>query len=77
MIEAAPTVTPMSAAICGSSESPARTIAWLAKPASASSAMAEVALPLEAVEEAVKVDSGGSGGLSTAQAISSKTNDDR
>ena len=42
MIEAAPTVTPISVAICGSSESGARTIAWLAKPASASSAMARV-----------------------------------
>src|SRR6185369_11259234 len=39
---AAPTVTPISAAICGSSESAARTIAWLEKPASASSAMARV-----------------------------------
>jgi len=34
--------------------------------------MAEVALPPEAVDEVVKVDSGGSGGLSTARAISSK-----
>src|SRR4051794_22513202 len=42
MIEAAPTVTPISAAICGSSESAARTIAWLEKPATASSAMARV-----------------------------------
>jgi hypothetical protein len=32
----------MSAAICGSSESAARTIAWLEKPASASNAMARV-----------------------------------
>jgi hypothetical protein len=39
--------------------------------------MAEVALPPEAVDEVVKVDSGGSGGLSTARAISSKPNDDR
>ena len=42
MIDAAPTVTPMSAAICGSSESVARTIAWPEKPASASSAIARV-----------------------------------
>src|SRR3954447_21262778 len=42
MIDAAPTVTPISAAICGSSESAARTIAWLEKPASASNAMARI-----------------------------------
>src|SRR5215475_2627052 len=42
MIEAAPTVTAKSAAICGSSESVERTIAWLAKPATARSAMARV-----------------------------------
>ena len=47
-IEAAPTLTPRSAAICGSSESDTRTIDWLAKEASASSVMAEVALPREA-----------------------------
>ena len=40
MIEAVPTVTPISVAICGSSESAARTIAWLEKPASASNAIA-------------------------------------
>ena len=44
MIEAAPTVTPMSVAICGKSESAARTIAWLAKPATASSAIARVGI---------------------------------
>jgi hypothetical protein len=42
MIAAAPIVTPISAAIWGSSESVTRTIAWLEKPASASSAMARV-----------------------------------
>jgi hypothetical protein len=67
----------MSVEICGSSESETRTIDWLANDATARSVIAEVALPPEAVEEVVKVDSGGSGGLSTAQAISSKTNDDR
>src|SRR5271169_5775928 len=39
---AAPTVTPKSTAICGSSESAERTIAWLANPATASSTMARV-----------------------------------
>src|SRR5512139_2205908 len=63
----------MSAEICGRSESDTRTIDWLAKEASASSVMAEVALPRDAVDVVVKVDSGGSGGLSTARAISSKT----
>src|SRR4029079_12624231 len=57
----------MSVEICGSSESVTRTTDWLAKEASARSAIAEVALPPEAVEEVVKVDSGGSGGLSTAR----------
>ena len=76
-IEAAPTLTPMSVEICGNSESETRTIDWLAKDATAKSVMAEVALPPEAVDEVVKVDSGGSGGLSTARAISSKPNDDR
>jgi hypothetical protein len=44
----------MSVEICGSSESETRTIDWLANEATASSVMAEVALPLEAVEEVVK-----------------------
>jgi hypothetical protein len=44
----------MSVAICGSNESAARTIAWLAKPASASSAIARVG-----VGEAVADDKGG------------------
>src|SRR5712675_551911 len=42
MIEAAPTVTARSEAICGSSESADRTIDWLANPATASSTMARV-----------------------------------
>src|SRR5205085_4990037 len=42
MIDAVPTVMPMSAAICGNRESPARTIACAAKPASASIAIARV-----------------------------------
>src|SRR5436190_11798173 len=42
MIEAAPTVVPKSAAICGRSESVTRTIAWLAKPAPASRMMERV-----------------------------------
>ena len=62
----------MSVEICGNSESETRTIDWLANDATAKSVMAEVALPPEAVDEVVKVDSGGSGGLSTARAISSK-----
>src|SRR5262249_47433387 len=41
-IEAAPTLTPKSAEICGKSESETRTIDWLAKEASARSVMAEV-----------------------------------
>src|SRR3979490_814618 len=40
MIEAAPTVTARSEAICGNSESADRTIDWLANPATASSTMA-------------------------------------
>jgi len=35
-MDAWPTVVPKSAAICGSSESVTRTMAWLAKPAPAS-----------------------------------------
>src|SRR5712691_11429075 len=42
MIEAAPMLTPRSAAICGSSESADRTIAWLAKPATARKTIARV-----------------------------------
>ena len=41
-MEASPTVVPKSMAICGSSESVTRTIAWLAKPATASSTMERV-----------------------------------
>jgi hypothetical protein len=59
----------MSVEICGNSESETRTIDWLANDATARSVMAEVALPPEAVEEVVKVDSGGPGGLSTAQLL--------
>ena len=51
MIEAAPTVTPISAAICGSSESDARTFAWLENPASASSAIARVGVCGAAAED--------------------------
>jgi len=57
---------PKSAAICGSRESETRTIDWLAKEASASSVMALVALPRETGSLGDKVDSGASGGLSTA-----------
>ena len=46
MTEVAPTVTLRSVAICGSSESVERTMAWAAKPATAKSVMALVALPL-------------------------------
>src|SRR4030081_3348271 len=42
MMEAAPTVTARSEAICGSSESADRTIDWLANPATASNTMARV-----------------------------------
>src|SRR6516225_3362563 len=41
-MEASPTVAPKSAAICGNSESVTRTIAWLAKPATASRMMERV-----------------------------------
>jgi len=68
-IEAAPTLTPISAEICGNSESETRTIDWLAKEASASSVIADVALPRETVGVPGKVDSGGLGGLSTAQLL--------
>src|SRR5262249_38873017 len=44
MMEAAPTVTPRSWAICGSSESADRTIAWLAKPATARKTIARLGL---------------------------------
>src|SRR6478672_3798244 len=72
-IEAAPTLTPKSAEICGNNESDTRTIDWLAKEASASSVMALVALPRETGGVEGKVDSGGLDGLSTARTISSKT----
>jgi hypothetical protein len=68
-IEAAPTLTPKSAEICGNSESDTRTIDWLAKEASASRVMALVALPRETGGVGAKVDSGGLGGLSTAQLL--------
>src|SRR5262245_18421182 len=42
MTEAAPTLTPRSLAICGRSESAERTIAWLAKPATARNTMGRV-----------------------------------
>src|SRR4051812_34055901 len=42
MTDAAPTVTPRSTAICGKSESAERTMAWLAKPATARNTMARV-----------------------------------
>ena len=42
MIEASPTVVPKSAAICGNSKSVTRTMAWLAKPATASRTMERV-----------------------------------
>ena len=41
-MEAAPTVIAKSAAICGSSVSAARTMAWLAKLASPSAAIARI-----------------------------------
>src|SRR5438445_4569741 len=66
MIEAAPTVTPISVAICGSSESAARTIAWLEKPASASNAMARVGVGEEEGTESRFVDGSGSGGSCSA-----------
>src|SRR5882672_3927317 len=68
MIEAAPTVTPLSAAICGSSESAARTIAWLEKPASASSAMARVGVWEGEGTECCFVDRAGRGRSCTAPA---------
>ena len=66
MTEVAPTVTLKSAAICGSSESVERTMAWAAKQASASSVMALVALPLGCGGVSGKVDTRWRGGLSTA-----------
>src|SRR5258708_1979422 len=41
-MDAAPIVTPRSVAICGRIESATRTMAWLAKPATASRTMARV-----------------------------------
>ena len=65
--EAAPTLTPRSADICGNRESETRTIDWLANEANASSVMALVALVRLAGEGGGKVDSGGPGRLSTAR----------
>src|SRR5262245_63835043 len=61
MIEAAPTVTAKSAAICGSSESVERTIAWLAKPATARSAMARVGVGVGRDGEGASTGRSGSG----------------
>src|ERR1041385_3648561 len=72
-IEAAPTVTAKSAAICGSSESAVRTRAWVAKIGSPNDKMAHCGLPAGAAAGAGggadggdDVDSIGGGGLSTA-----------
>src|ERR1700752_3243626 len=56
MIEAAPIVTAKSAAICGSSEWVERTIAWLAKPATASSTMARVGVGVGTLGEGASKD---------------------
>jgi hypothetical protein len=50
MIDAAPTVVPIPAAICGNSESVARTMACAEKPARASSAIARVGVVEEGAE---------------------------
>jgi hypothetical protein len=68
-IEAAPTLTPKSVAICGNNESETRTIDWLAKEASASSVMADVALPRETGVTGDKVDSRWRGRLSSAPTV--------
>ena len=68
-IEAAPTLTPKSAAICGKSESETRTIDWLAKEASASSVIADVALPRETGVSGDKVDSRWCGRFSNAPTV--------
>jgi hypothetical protein len=68
-IEAEPTLTPKSVAICGNSESETRTIDWLAKEASASSVMAEVVLPRETGVAGDKVDSRWRGRLSSAPTV--------
>src|SRR5215510_8360880 len=60
-IDAAPTLTPKSAEICGNSESETRTIDWLAKEARASSVIALVALPRGTGGVEDKVDSDGPG----------------
>src|SRR5271169_126646 len=73
MTEVAPTVTFKSAAICGSSESVERTMAWAAKEASARSVMALVALPLGLAWDSGKVDTRWRGGLSSAPKRISKT----
>src|SRR6187399_2021889 len=74
-IEATPTVTAKSAAICGSSVSAVRTSAWLAKLASANEAIARIGNGDGAVGEAAGggdgVDSIGGGGLCTAPPDSS------
>ena len=66
MTEVAPTVTLRSAAICGSSESVERTMAWAAKEASAKRVIARVALPLGWAWVTGKVDTRWRGGFCTA-----------
>jgi valyl-tRNA synthetase len=65
-----------SAAICGSSESVTRTMAWTAKAATASSVMARVALPLGGAGKMVglfgKVDSRRGAGFLTHEIIQAK-----
>ena len=52
MIDAAPTVTSRSTAICGKSESVTRTIAWVAKAATAMNALADMYVEVGRHEEA-------------------------
>src|SRR4051794_6404968 len=65
-MEATPTVTPKSAAICGSNVSAERTIAWLAKLADARNTTARVGERGGAAGGGDDVDSIGGAGLCTA-----------
>src|SRR6476659_7394360 len=71
MMEAEPTETAKSEAICGSSVSAARTRAWLAKLASARAAMARIVCERDGAGAGDGVDSIGGGGLCTAPPDSS------
>ncbi len=81
MTEVAPTVTSQSAAICGSSELVERTMAWVAKEASASRVMARIGACARRSGHCgipAKVDTSvGAAGLSSAPKRTKQNDDDR